>query len=76
MIIFAHDRAELVAVTRALDRVLLWNHYLVPQWYAPFARIAYWDRFGHRKNLPSQSVGFPDVWWWNEAAANKLAQAK
>ncbi len=75
-IIFAKNRKELVAVTRALDRVLLWNHYLVPQWYAPYSRIAYWDRFGHRKNLPSQSVGFPDVWWWNEAAANKLAQAK
>jgi len=76
MIIFARDRAELVAVTRAMDRVLLWNHYLVPQWYAPYSRIAYWDRFGHRKTLPSQSVGFPDVWWWNETAANKLAEAK
>ena len=36
----------------------------------------YWDRFGHPKSYPSQSVGFPSVWWWNEAAANKLAEAK
>ena len=40
-IIFAKDRAELVAATRALDRVLLWNHYVVPQWHYPFERIAY-----------------------------------
>ena len=41
-IILAKDRADLVAATRALDRVLLWNHYVVPQWHAPFARIAMW----------------------------------
>ena len=75
-IIFAKDRSELVAATRALDRVLLWNHYVVPQWYAPYSRIAYWDRFGAPETLPSQSVGFPDIWWWNEDAAKKLAEAK
>lgn len=51
-IIFAKDRAELVAATRALDRVLLWNHYVVPQWYAPYSRIAYWDRFAYLETLP------------------------
>jgi microcin C transport system substrate-binding protein len=75
-IIFAEDRAELVAATRAMDRVLLWNHYVVPQWYAPYSRIAYWDRFGHPKKLPSLSVGFPSVWWWDDVAAAKLAQIK
>jgi microcin C transport system substrate-binding protein len=75
-IIFAKDRAELVAATRAMDRVLLWNHYLVPQWFAPYSRVAYWDRFGHPEKLPSQSVGFPDVWWWNDEAAKKLAAKK
>ncbi len=75
-IIFAKDRAELVAATRALDRVLLWNNYVVPQWYAPYSRVAYWDRFGHPKNMPSQSVGFPTIWWWDDASASKLASAK
>lgn len=75
-IIFAKDRAELVAATRAMDRVLLWNHYLVPQWYAPYARVAYWDRFGHPEKLPALSVGFPTVWWWDDRAAAKLAEAK
>lgn len=75
-IIFAKDRAELVAVTHALDRVLLWNHYIVPQWYAPFSRIAHWDRFGHPEKFPAISVGFPTIWWWDDKAADKLAEAK
>jgi len=75
-IIFAKDRAELVAATRAMDRVLLWNHYLVPQWFAPYARVAHWDRFGHPEKFPAQSVGFPTVWWWNDEAAKKLAAVK
>ena len=45
-VIFAKDREELVAATRALDRVLLWNDFVVPQWYAPKVRIAYWNRYG------------------------------
>jgi microcin C transport system substrate-binding protein len=75
-IIFAKDRPELVAATNALDRVLLWSHYVVPQWFAPYARIAHWDRFGHPEKFPSQSVGFPNVWWWNDSAAKKLAAEK
>ena len=43
-IIFAKDWAELVAASRALDRVLLWSDFVVPQWYLPAVRIAYWDR--------------------------------
>ena len=54
-IIFAKDRAELVAATHALDRVLLWNYYVVPQWHYPFERIAYWDMFGRPATLPSQT---------------------
>ncbi len=75
-IIFAKSRAELVAATRALDRVLLWNFYIVPQWYAPRARIAYWAKFAHPKRLPSLRVGFLQVWWYDEAAARRLAEAR
>ncbi len=45
-VIFAKDRDDLVAATKALDRVLLWNHYVVPQWNYPKVRTARWDRFG------------------------------
>jgi microcin C transport system substrate-binding protein len=75
-IIFAKDRPELVAATNALDRVLLWNHFLVPQWFAPYTRVAHWDRFGHPEKFPDQSIGFPNVWWWDDAAAKKLAGVK
>ncbi len=71
-IIFAKTRNELVASTRALDRVLLWNHYLVPQWYAPYERIAYWNKFGQPKTLPTQDVSFLATWWYDEKAANAL----
>jgi microcin C transport system substrate-binding protein len=72
-VIFAKDRAELVAATHALDRVLLWNFYVVPQWYYPFQRTARWDRFSHPQNMPKYgAAAFPNVWWWDETKAAKL----
>jgi microcin C transport system substrate-binding protein len=72
-IIFAKDRAGLVAATHALDRVLLWNFYVVPQWNYPFQRTARWDRFAHPAELPKYgAAAFPTIWWWDEAMAAKL----
>jgi microcin C transport system substrate-binding protein len=71
-VIFAKDRAELVAATKALDRVLLWNHYVVPQWTYSFQRAARWDRFGRPEKLPQYAAAaFPDVWWWDAERAAK-----
>lgn len=75
-IVFAKDRAELVAATRALDRVLLWNYYVVPQWHNPFEWIAYWDQFGRPAKLPSQGAAFLQVWWSDDAKAKALAGAR
>ena len=75
-IILAKDHDELVAATRALDRVLLWNHYLVPNWYRPDAWLAYWDKFRHPEHGPTRSDGFPAVWWVDTAAAAKVDAAK
>jgi microcin C transport system substrate-binding protein len=66
-IIFAKDREELAAATRALDRVLLWNNYVVPQWYSPYERIAYWNKFKRPEKLPSRSASFLQVWWSDKA---------
>ncbi len=63
-ILTAPDRDELVAATKALDRVLLWNHYLVPGWTLRAARIARWDRYDHPEPLPEYAIGFPQIWWW------------
>jgi len=72
-IIFAKDRPELVAATRALDRVLLWNYYVVPLWYYPYERLAYWNKFGRPAKLPAQTSSFERVWWFDKTAADKLA---
>ncbi len=68
----AQTREDVVAATRALDRVLLWNHYLVPQWHVPYERLASWDIFGRPEKLPSQSPGAVLATWWIDAdkAAN------
>jgi microcin C transport system substrate-binding protein len=71
-IVFAKDRAELVAATKALDRVLLWNHYVVPQWTYGKQRTARWDRFAHPEKLPEYAAAaFPTIWWWDAARAAK-----
>src|SRR5262249_24153468 len=72
-VIFAKNRAELVAATRALDRVLLWNHYVVPQWTYPKDRTARWDRFGRPVEMPKYGArAFPTVWWWDAEKAAKV----
>lgn len=76
MIINAPDRAELEAATRALDRVLSWNYYLSPGWYLHASLTARWDRFSHPDPLPRYSVGFPSVWWYDEAKAAVVGRAQ
>ena len=71
-IIFAQNREDLVAATRALDRVLLWNFYVIPNWHSPYDRIAVWDMFGRPEKLPEQDVAFMRVWWIDKAAQQKL----
>lgn len=72
-VIFATNREELVAATKALDRVLLWNHYVVPQFTYDKDRTARWDRFGHPDSLPKygSQAAFPTIWWWDAAKAAK-----
>ena len=73
-VVFAKDRAELVAATRALDRVLLWNFYVVPQFTYGFVRYARWDRFGHA-DLPKYArSGLPSLWWFDADKAAKLGK--
>lgn len=62
-LVFAADREELEAASRALDRVLLHEHYQVLQLYTPFERIAYWKRLQPPDPLPPYSAGFPTIWW-------------
>jgi microcin C transport system substrate-binding protein len=73
-VVFAKDREELVAATRALDRVLLWNHYVVPQWTYGKVRTARWDRFGKPNHMPTYGLSaFPTIWWWDAGHATETA---
>jgi microcin C transport system substrate-binding protein len=74
-LIFAPDRDTLVAATKALDRVLLWNFYVVPQYTYPFSRYARWDRFSHAEPLPKYGVaGLPALWWFDADKAAKTGR--
>jgi microcin C transport system substrate-binding protein len=71
-VIFAKDRPELVAATRALDRVLLAHNYVVPQWSPRVLRTVRWNRFGKPDRMPDYgSPAFPAIWWHDEALAAK-----
>ncbi|MBR0722923.1 extracellular solute-binding protein [Bradyrhizobium manausense] len=74
-VIYAKDRPGLVAATHALDRVLLWNFYLVPQFTYPFLRYARWDRFGHADPLPKYGrSGLPTLWWYDAEKAARIGK--
>jgi microcin C transport system substrate-binding protein len=74
-VIYARDRDDLVAATKALDRVLLWNHYVVPQWTYTKVRTARWDRFGRPSELPRYGQsGFPFIWWYDADKAARIAK--
>ena len=71
LIIAAPDRESLIARTRALDRVLLWGHYLIPNWHIQSFRVAYWDRFGRPAANPKYNLCF-DCWWIDPVKSKAL----
>lgn len=75
MVIAAPDRAELVARTRALDRVLLWGDYMIPQWHSRTFRVAYWDKFGRPPRNPKYALAL-DSWWVEQAREGTVEQGK
>jgi microcin C transport system substrate-binding protein len=62
LVIAAPTRESLVARTRALDRVLLWGHYIIPHWHIRSFRVAFWDMFGRPAQFPKYGFAF-DAWW-------------
>ncbi|OQM73943.1 extracellular solute-binding protein [Manganibacter manganicus] len=72
-VIYATDRDDLVAATHALDRVLLWNFYVVPQYYRAVVWLAYWNKFGMPDKQPSYIGADIDSWWIDPEKEKALA---
>ena len=70
-LINAESRQSLLDHTRALDRVLLWGHYVIPNWHLKTWRVAYWDHLGHPEVSPKYDVGIST--WWNKPDASPAA---
>ena len=70
-LINAKDREDLITITKALDRVLLWNYYVIPQWHISAYRVLYWDIFDQPKKKPKYSLGF-DTWWINQSKFDSI----
>lgn len=69
-IINANDAHELTTACHALDRVLLWNHYVIPGWYSSTSRVAYWNKFAHSDTPPAD--GLDILSWWVDPEAEKI----
>ena len=74
-IVAARDRDGVITATRALDRVLQWGHYVIPQWHTRNDRIAWWDKFGRPAKKPEFGVGFFS-WWIDPAKQAALERRK
>ncbi len=75
LLINAPDRKSLVARARALDRVLLFGYYVIPQWHLRMQRVLYWDKFSRPEVTPRTGTSI-DYWWFDEAKAARLERAR
>lgn len=75
LLIAAPDREALITRTRALDRVLLWNFYVIPHYHIQTTRIAYWNKFGMPDVVPPYGIDI-DAWWIDPRKAAAVAAGK
>ncbi|MBK1695940.1 ABC transporter substrate-binding protein [Rhodovibrio salinarum] len=76
MVIAAPSREELVARTRALDRVLLWHHYVVPNWHMGAWPLVYWDKFRRPETTAPYALNLLDAWWIAPEKEQQIARAQ
>ncbi|WP_324021188.1 ABC transporter substrate-binding protein [Pantoea sp. JZ29] len=65
------DADALLPLGQALDRILLWNAYMIPMWYSADQRLAFWNKFSHPARKPDYSTGL-DNWWYDVSKAGRL----
>ena len=74
LVIAAPDRASLVTRAHALDRLLLWGFYAIPNWHISAFRIAYWDKFGRPDVAPKYGINLSS--WWVDQGKLATLEAK
>ena len=76
-VISAETEEEMNTAGRALDRVLLWSFYVIPEGCPKGRHLVYWDRFGHpplgREHL--NWTGFPQLWWFDNTKSARVDAA-
>lgn len=70
----SHD--ELIAATRAIDRVLLWNFYFVPGMSRTHMAMTWWDKYGIPEHPPLARPIHYDTWWWDAGKAVRVAAGR
>ncbi len=73
-LVSSQSRDELTYTARALDRVLLFGFYVIPNWHIPADRVLYWDKFD-RPSMAVKSGVMTNRWWWDAQRADRLAKA-
>jgi microcin C transport system substrate-binding protein len=71
-LVHADSREDLITVCHVLDRVLLWNYYVIPHWHIGTYRIAYWDKFAQPKTAPQYGLAVNDTWWIDAGKVEKI----
>ncbi len=74
-LIAAKDRKSLVTLSKVLDRVLQWGHYVIPHWHLDYQRIAYWDKLGMPETTPIKGAQF-ETWWVDAEKEASLQERK
>ena len=74
-LISAKSRQELVTYTKVLDRILLFNYYLIPQFHIGHYRVAYWNKLSRPAISPKYDLGF-DFWWFDQNKDEDLSNIK
>ena len=72
-LISAKNRKELINYTKVLDRILLFNYYVIPQFHIGHYRVAYWNKFSRPSISPKYDLGF-DFWWYDKNKDSKIGE--
>ncbi len=74
-LINAESRESLITLAHALDRVLLWGHYIVPNWHLSADRILWWNQYS-RPDIPLRNGVNPARWWFDKVKYQQLETAR